>query len=89
MPRLDISTSPYRLNVLAVVLYKSDEKVYYHFNGREQAMKAMIKVERLRKEEEIHQALIKICGEDYYSPLEEASKSRGIHSSSSSNGTSS
>jgi hypothetical protein len=89
MPKMDITFGVGRLGVFSVALYTFKEKEYFHFPSREQAMGAISKVEKNKTIEELRAALKKLCGEDYYSPAEEASKSRGIHSSSSSQSISS
>lgn len=91
MPKLDITPSYLRSGFYAVVLRAEKERIQFHFGTRLQALKAILKVEKLKTTEEIKNALIKLCGGDYFSPLEESERtweswrqSSGIHSSSSS-----
>lgn len=91
MSKLDIAYSGFRSGMYAVVLYVDKEKIYYHFASMEQARRAILKVSNLRSIEEIHKALKKLSGDDYFWPSEEASrnweswkKSMGTQSSSSS-----
>lgn len=86
---MDIAFSPHRTGTYAVVLYSPTEKVYFHFGTKEQARKAILKVESLKLTTEIKSALKKLSGEDYYCPSEEStrrwdsweSQSKGTHSS--------
>jgi len=76
MPRMDIVLSPARSGVFAIILDTHIEKIYYHFATQKQAMAAVAKVEKIKTTEETKLALKKLCGGDYFSPSEEASRSR-------------
>ena len=89
MARLDLIFGIGRLGVYSVALCDLGGKEYFHFPTREQAMLAMAKAEKSKTLKKLRSSLKKLCGEDYYSPAEEESKSRGIHSSSSSQSMSS
>lgn len=89
MPRMDLTFGVGRLGVYSIALYTAEGKEYFHFPTREQAMMAMTKAQKNKTIENLKLSLKKLCGEDYYSPAEEALWSNGIHSSSSSQSISS
>lgn len=89
--KLDITHGLFRSGTFAVKFYATAGVHHYHFPAFEQAKKAIDKVLRNdehKTDEDIHQHLLALSGNDYYSSMYESLLySKGTHSSSSISGS--
>jgi len=89
--KLDVIHGLFRNGTYAVKFYAAAGIHHYHFPALEQAKKAIDKVLRNdehKTDKDIHQHLLALSGNDYYSSMYESwLYSKGTHSSSSISGS--